>query len=136
MKIRRSSACFGTCMSGSLQAVEASREAVAEPDGGKPCSDGDCDVEPCGGGMVCLPQAQSFQAEHGEGSIAAAEPGHDELPMPRPGEDAAVRSRQGRVEANDERPRDIDEQRGPGKFVSRCRRESERCQRPQQGADY
>ena len=58
---------------------------------------------------------EAIQAEGGERGVAPAKPRHDELPLPRARKQPAVRGAEGAVKPDDERARDVDEQRGPGK---------------------
>src|SRR5215469_15409877 len=95
--------------------IDPLRPGVAEPNGEESEHDRDADIGGCGKRTRRLQELERLEAEGGEGGVAAAEPYHDELPAQGGDIDAAVGPRQRREAADDEGPRDVDDDGAPRK---------------------
>src|SRR5437899_5857839 len=118
MKMRRSTASFGTCMSSSLDLIEQSRCGLAEPDRKQAQHDGARDVAAGVDPFAVVHEIERLQAERGELRVPAADARHDELPRGAADEEAAVRAGKSAKEADDERTRHVHDQRAPWKRLS------------------
>src|SRR5262249_2371609 len=95
--------------------VQAERERVTRPDGQEAGYDRYDDVASRIQPLTIIHQVERLQAERREGRVTTAQSDHDELPHSRSGKDASIRAGQGGKEADDERARDVDEDRAPRK---------------------
>jgi len=108
---------------------------MAQPGRAKPGGDRDADVGPRQHQITGRGEAEGLEAEHRKGRKAAADAGHDELPLAGTCVEAPTWRRQRCIEADGEGAGDVYEKRAPGKARAERGKSSDRCERAENAAD-